>query len=220
MIKVLARPINKAEQFCAQSKGGTFTCEHFTKFFPGQHEVFGFHRTNLIFCRLFRSGTIILYWQNIKLSSLCQNLPWCKTASLRQMQMTRNQPKTFQNRRFFRELNNVTLAEQPPKVIRQTLVLTGSLPVESLNTSFAVVVGLLQSQLALVTISAVRRKFSWGGGFVQGHMVICIWCALFVMSQFDVIVMFSNQRFGKVCWHSTHIFLHPLPLFYVSLHWI
>ena len=32
-------------------------------------------------------------------------------------------------------------------------------------------------------------------------MVICIWCALFVTSQFDVIFMLPNQRFGKVCWH-------------------
>jgi len=40
------------------------------------------------------------------------------------------------------------------------------------------------------------------GGFhsVAWHMmVICIWCALFVTSQFDVILMFPNQRFGEVC---------------------
>jgi len=51
-----------------------------------------------------------------------------------------------------------------------------------------------------------------GGGLVQGHMVvICIWCALFVTSQFDVISMFPNQRFGEVCWHSMHIFyIHSL----------
>jgi len=30
-------------------------------------------------------------------------------------------------------------------------------------------------------------------------VVICIWCALFVTSQFDVISMFPNQRFGEVC---------------------
>ena len=60
-----------------------------------------------------------------------------------------------------------------------------------------------------------------GGGLVQGHMVvICIWCALFMTSQFDVISMFPNQCFGEVCWHSMHIFLQPLSLFYVSLHWI
>jgi len=39
-----------------------------------------------------------------------------------------------------------------------------------------------------------------GGGLVQGHMVvISFWCALFVTSQFDVISMFPNQRFGEVC---------------------
>jgi len=47
-------------------------------------------------------------------------------------------------------------------------------------------------------VSGVRRKFSWGV-LVQGHMVvICIWCSLFVTSQFDVISMFPNQRFGEV----------------------
>jgi len=39
-----------------------------------------------------------------------------------------------------------------------------------------------------------------GGGFIQWHMVvICIWYALFVTSQFDVIFMFPYQRFGEVC---------------------
>jgi len=39
----------------------------------------------------------------------------------------------------------------------------------------------------------------YGGGFIQWHMVdICIWCALFLTSQFDVIVMFPKQRFGEV----------------------
>jgi len=38
-----------------------------------------------------------------------------------------------------------------------------------------------------------------GGRFIQWHIVvICIWCALFVTSQFDVIFMFQNQRFGEV----------------------
>jgi len=48
-------------------------------------------------------------------------------------------------------------------------------------------------------------------------VVIYIWCALFVTSQFDVIFMFPNQRFGQVCWHNMHIVLHALSLFYVSL---
>jgi len=47
------------------------------------------------------------------------------------------------------------------------------------------------------------------GGFIQWHMVvICIWCALIVTSQFDVIVLFPIQRFGEVCWHNMHIFLY------------
>jgi len=59
-----------------------------------------------------------------------------------------------------------------------------------------------QIQLHLECINAlsgVGRKFSWGG-FIQWQMVvICIWCALFVMSQFEVIFMFPNQCFGEVC---------------------
>jgi len=55
------------------------------------------------------------------------------------------------------------------------------------------------------------------GGLVQGHMVVIwIWCALFVTSQFDNISMFLNQRFGDVCRHNIHIFLHPLPLFHCT----
>jgi len=38
------------------------------------------------------------------------------------------------------------------------------------------------------------------GVFIQCHMVVIyIWCVLFVTSQFDVIFMFPNQRFGEVC---------------------
>jgi len=38
------------------------------------------------------------------------------------------------------------------------------------------------------------------GSFIQWHMVvICIWCALFVRLQLDVISIFPNQRFGEVC---------------------
>jgi len=43
------------------------------------------------------------------------------------------------------------------------------------------------------------QKIFIGVGLVKGHMVvICIWCALFVTSQFDIISIFPNQRFGKV----------------------
>jgi len=39
-----------------------------------------------------------------------------------------------------------------------------------------------------------------GRGFIQWHrVVICIWCALFVTSQNDVIVLFPNKHFGEVC---------------------
>ena len=60
-----------------------------------------------------------------------------------------------------------------------------------------------------------------GGGFHSvaygaGLFVVLV----FVMSQFDVIFMFPNQRFGEVFWHNMHILLHALPLFYVSLYWI
>jgi len=38
------------------------------------------------------------------------------------------------------------------------------------------------------------------GVFTQWHkVVICTWCALFMTSQFDVLVMFPNQHFGEVC---------------------
>jgi len=79
------------------------------------------------------------------------------------MQMTHNQPTTFQNGRFFQELNNFTLTEQPSKILRQTLILTGSPPVESLNNLFAVAAGLFQSQLALVTIKFYPGKVRCSG---------------------------------------------------------
>jgi len=44
------------------------------------------------------------------------------------------------------------------------------------------------------------QKIFKGGVLVQSHMVVIfIWCALFATSQFDVISMFPNQRFGDVC---------------------
>jgi len=51
-----------------------------------------------------------------------------------------------------------------------------------------------------------------GGVLVQGHMVvICIWRALLVMSQFDVMSMFPNQRFGEVCRHNNAYFSTRIP---------
>jgi len=38
------------------------------------------------------------------------------------------------------------------------------------------------------------------GGLIQRHVVvISIWCVLFETSQFDVMFMFPEQRFGEVC---------------------
>ena len=54
----------------------------------------------------------------------------------------RNQPRALQNRRFFRDLNNVTLVELPSKLMQRTHVLTCSLQVDSLHTLFAITVGL------------------------------------------------------------------------------
>jgi len=42
--------------------------------------------------------------------------------------------------------------------------------------------------------TAVAYAENFHGGFIQWHMaVMCIWCALFVTSQFDVIFMFSSE---------------------------
>ena len=47
-------------------------------------------------------------------------------------------------------------------------------------------------------IHAVAYAENFHGGFIQWHMVvICMWCALFVTSQFDVIFMSPNQGLAK-----------------------
>jgi len=51
-----------------------------------------------------------------------------------------------------------------------------------------------------VSITVAYAETFHGRGFIQWHrVVISIWCALFVTSQNDVIVLFPNQRFGEVC---------------------
>ena len=65
-----------------------------------------------------------------------------------------------------------------------------------------------------------QKIFTRGGVFIQWLIVVIwIWCALSVTSQFEVAFIFPNQRFGEVCWHNMHIFPHALFLFYVLLHW-
>ena len=62
------------------------------------------------------------------------------------------------------------------------------------------------------------EKGSATHGFIQWHMVIiCVWYGLFVTSQFDVILMFPNQRFGEVFWHNIHILPHAFSLCVVAL---
>jgi len=51
----------------------------------------------------------------------------------------------------------------------------------------------------LIPISVAYAENFHGGGLIQWHMVIYIWCTLFVTSQFDGIFMFLNQRFCEVC---------------------
>jgi len=56
----------------------------------------------------------------------------------------------------------------------------------------------MTAPVMVLSYSGVRKKCSWG--LIQWHLVVmCIWCAIFVMSQFDVIFMFPNQPFGEVC---------------------
>jgi len=44
------------------------------------------------------------------------------------------------------------------------------------------------------------QKILMGRVFIQWHMaVISIWRAPFVTSQFDVVFIFTNQRFDEVC---------------------
>jgi len=64
------------------------------------------------------------------------------------------------------------------------------------------------------TCSSVAYAENFHGRvLVQGHMVvICIYCALFVTSQIDVMSMFPNQRFGEVCWRNNAYFSTRTPL--------
>jgi len=64
-------------------------------------------------------------------------------------------------------------------------------------------------------LAVVYVEYFHGDGLVQGHMVvICIWCSLFVTS----FPCFQTNVLAKFLDIIMHIFLHPLPLFYVALH--
>jgi len=56
-----------------------------------------------------------------------------------------------------------------------------------------------KNQISPMFAVAYAENF-YEGGLIQWHReVICIWCALIVTSQFDVIALFPIQRFGEVC---------------------
>jgi len=44
-----------------------------------------------------------------------------------------------------------------------------------------------------------RTQNVFMGDFIQWNIVVICLCAVFVMSKFDVIFMFPNQRFGEGC---------------------
>ena len=123
------------------------------------------------------------------------------------------------------------------KNIQLAVILVGSCPVtremlktiaifwESMwtvrwNTS-CVTIKLPSHQSRYTKLTPVAYAENFHGGFCSrsygGYLYLV---SLLVTSQFDVISMFPNQRFGEVCWHNMHNFVHPLPLFYGSLHWI
>jgi len=140
IINVLARPTNSAEQFCGQRKEANLSANISQNF--------------ALVCMRFLASTdstshdwsfVSIWWSSFCFDKTLKYLVYIKIfhepklKAFVKMQMTRNQPNTFQNRRIFRELNNVTLEEMPSTLIRLTLVLTCSLRVESLHTLFAMV---------------------------------------------------------------------------------
>jgi len=92
LIKVLLQPTNKAEQFCGQRKGGKFKCEHITKFCDGLHEIFGIQGFNLSSFVIFFNVIDFL----IKYVTCAKIYHEAILQAFLKMQMTRNQPKTFQ----------------------------------------------------------------------------------------------------------------------------
>ena len=110
----IARPTNNTEQLCGQRKGGKFKCEHFKKIFPGFHEIFGLHRTNLAsFVVCFNVVQLILFYKKSKHLVCVKIFYETKLQAFVKMQITRNQPKSSQNRRIFRELNNIGHSSWP-----------------------------------------------------------------------------------------------------------
>jgi len=93
----------------------------------------GFNISSFVSC--FSVVELSLFWQNIKYVLYVKICHEAKLKAFVKLLMIRNQRKTFQHRMICRELNNCTLAELPSKLIRQTLVVTYSLRVESRFTT-------------------------------------------------------------------------------------
>ena len=75
-----------------------------------------------IFCHLCwyrRANFILTKYEKVIYVKICHK---AKLQDFVKIQMTRNPLKTFQNRRVFREMNNLTLVELSSKLIQQTLV--------------------------------------------------------------------------------------------------
>ena len=90
------------------------------------------------------------------------------------MQITRSRPNTFQNRRIFRERNNITLAELL-KFIGQTLVLTYSLRVESLHTLFVCCIcrsTSVSTGTSNKQILSTKSRMWWSQSRRHGDMVV------------------------------------------------
>jgi len=60
-----------------------------------------------------------------------------------------------------------------------------------------------------LSVNQWRTQKFFMGGLIQWHMVGSL-CDVTIWHH-----MFPNQRFGEVCWHNIHVFLHGFPLFCV-----
>jgi len=69
-----------------------------------------------------------------------------------------------------------------------------------------------QSDLAyIIMCTQWRTQKIFIGGWFRVIWWPFVFGVLFVTSQFDVIFMFPNQRFGKVCWHNNAYFSTSTP---------
>jgi len=156
LIKVLARPINNVKQLCGQRKGG----KHFTKYCAGLHEILA--STGATFDLL---SFVSMSWSQFFFDKILKCVISCmlKSAMKQNCKLLSKcrwpkPTKNLQNRRIFRKRNNVTLAELPSKLIRQTLVLTCSLRVVLLHNTLLASCNSCRSTTALTCISNTNSQ--------------------------------------------------------------